>query len=81
MSDKSDEIREAIVRILSRGVTVYHGQGGMTGNRMHILYCVVTRLEIGGVKNVVNEIDQAAFVIIHPLADATGGIIKKTTLH
>jgi uncharacterized membrane-anchored protein YitT (DUF2179 family) len=81
MSEKSDQIREAIVGILSRGVTIYNGRGGMTGNQMQILYCVVTRLEIGRVKNVVNEIDAAAFVVIHPLADAAGGIIKKTALH
>jgi len=81
MSEKSDEIRDAIVGILSRGVTIYHGRGGMTGNQMQILYCVVTRLEIGRVKNMVNEIDATAFVVIHPLADAAGGIIKKTALH
>jgi len=81
MSEKSDEIRDAIVGILSRGVTVYNGRGGMTGNQMQILYCVVTRLEIGRVKNMVNEIDATAFVVIHPLADAAGGIIKKTALH
>jgi len=81
MSEKSDEIREAIVRVLSRGVTIYNGRGGKTGKPMHILYCVVTRLEIGRVRNVVNEIDEAAFIVIHPLADAAGGIIKKTALH
>lgn len=81
MSEKSDQIREEIVRVLSRGVTVYNGRGGKTGKPMQILYCVVTRLEIGSVKNVVNKIDEAAFIVIHPLADATGGIIKKTTLH
>jgi uncharacterized membrane-anchored protein YitT (DUF2179 family) len=81
MSEKNDEIRESIVRVLSRGVTIYNGRGGMTGKPMHILYCVVTRLEIGRVKSVVNEIDGTAFVVIHPLADATGGIIKKTALH
>lgn len=81
MSEKSDEIREAIVRLLSRGVTIYNGHGGMTGKRMHILYCVVTRLEIGRVKNVVREIDETAFIVIHPLADAVGGIVKKSVLH
>jgi uncharacterized membrane-anchored protein YitT (DUF2179 family) len=81
MSEKSDEIREAIVRVLSRGVTIYNGRGGKTGKPMHILYCVVTRLEIGRVKNVINEIDGTAFIVIHPLADALGGIIKKTALH
>lgn len=81
MSEKSDEIRDAIVRVLSRGVTIYNGRGGMTGKPMHILYCVVTRLELGRVKNVAKGIDEAAFIVIHPLADATGGIIKKTALH
>ncbi|MBW4057216.1 MAG: YitT family protein [Proteobacteria bacterium] len=81
MSEKSDEIREAIVRVLSRGVTIYNGRGGKTGKPMHILYCVVTRLEIGRVRNVTNEIDGTAFIVIHPLADAAGGIIKKTALH
>ena len=81
MSEKSDVIRESIVRVLSRGVTIYNGRGGMTGKPMHILYCVVTRLEIGRVKNVVKEIDGSAFIVIHPLADAVGGIIKKTALH
>lgn len=81
VSEQSDQIRETIVRLLSRGVTIYHGRGGLTGNPVNILYCVVTRLEIGRVKNVVREIDEAAFVVIHPLADAVGGVIKKTTRH
>ncbi len=81
MSERNDQIREAIVRVLSRGVTIYNGRGGMTGKPMHILYCVVTRLEIGRVKSLVTEIDDAAFIVVHPLADASGGIIKKTPLH
>ncbi len=81
VSEKSDEIRETIVRVLSRGVTIYRGRGGMTGAEVNILYCVVTRLEIGRVKSVAREIDDAAFIVIHPLADASGGIIKKPVLH
>lgn len=81
VSDKSEEIRERIVRVLHRGVTVYAGRGGLTGKDVDILYCVVTRLEIGSVKNVAREIDEAAFIVIHPLADAVGGIIKKPALH
>lgn len=81
MSEQSDQIREAIVRLLSRGVTIYQGRGGMTGNPINILYCVVTRLEIGRVRSVVQDIDPTAFVVVHPLADASGGIIKKTAVH
>ena len=53
----------------------------MTGAEVNILYCVVTRLGIGRVKTVAREIDEAAFIMIHPLADASGGIIKKPILH
>lgn len=81
VSEKNDEIRESIVRVLNRGVTIYNGRGGKTGKEMHILYCVVTRLEIGSVTNLAIEIDESAFILIHPLADVVGGIIKKPALH
>lgn len=81
ISEKSDEIREAIVSILNRGVTIYRGRGGMTGKDINILYCVVTRLEIGRVKTVSQNIDDAAFIVIHPLSDAVGGIVKKPAFH
>lgn len=81
ISDRSEEIRQRIIRFLGRGVTVYKGQRGLTDAEQDILFCVVTRLEIGNVKNVASEIDEAAFVVVHPLADVTGGVMKKTPLH
>ena len=81
ISESSEAIREAIVRRLKRGVTVYKGQGGKTRVEQDILFCVVTRLEIGRVKNVAKEIDPHAFIVINPLADADGGITKRKTLH
>jgi len=86
ISLKNQEIREAITGRLHRGVTVYKGSGGMgsTGSNdseLPILYCVVTRLEIGNVKYVVKEIDPTAFVTTHSLSDVEGGLIKKPVLH
>ena len=81
ISDKNDEIRQAITGGSSRGVTVYKGRGGLTDTEQDILYCVVTRLEIGAVKNTVKELDKTAFIVTHPLADAEGGVIKKPALH
>ncbi len=40
-------IRERITGDLGRGLTVYQGHGGLSGAEQHILYCVVTRLEVG----------------------------------
>ena len=80
MSERSEEIRHAIVQHLRRGVTIYKGRGGMRDTEQDILFCVVTRLEIGRVKSAVHEIDPAAFIVVHPLADAEGGVIKKLAL-
>jgi uncharacterized membrane-anchored protein YitT (DUF2179 family) len=77
MSARSAIIRERIVSELQRGVTVYRGYGGMTGVEQEILYCVVTRLEIGKVKSIVREIDPHAFVVSHPLSGAEGGVVKR----
>ena len=65
MSARSAPIRERIVGELERGVTVYKGYGGLTGAEQEILYCVVTRLEIGKVKTIVRAIDPHAFVVSH----------------
>jgi uncharacterized membrane-anchored protein YitT (DUF2179 family) len=86
ISMKNEEIKEAITGRLHRGVTVYRGSGGIgsrgeTDMERDILYCVVTRLEIGNIKNVVKEIDSTAFVTTHSLSEVEGGLIKKSGLH
>ena len=86
ISTKNEEIKGAIINRLHRGVTVYKGHGGLgskgiNSDEQEILYCVVTRLEIGRIKTVVREIDSSAFMTIHSLSDVEGGLIKKATLH
>lgn len=77
VSSKNSAIRDRIVGELGRGVTVYKGYGGKSGAEQDILYCVVTRLEIGKVKTIVREIDGTAFVDFHPLSGAEGGVVSK----
>jgi uncharacterized membrane-anchored protein YitT (DUF2179 family) len=81
VSAKSEEIRTAILNDLGRGVTVYKGMGGLKGEEQNILFCVVTRLEIPKIKSAVKEIDEAAFIAIHRITDARGGVMKKQVLH
>lgn len=78
VSNDSEVIRERITGELARGVTVYKGYGGKTGVERNILYCVVTRLEIGRVKAIVREVDANAFVVFHPLSGAEGGMVRRT---
>lgn len=81
ISEKNTAIRESITGTLGRGVTVYRGHGGVSGADQNILYCVVTRLEVGQVKALVRALDPKAFVVIHALADVDGGNVKRSSLH
>ncbi len=81
VSDHNGQIRQRIMHALGRGVTIYRGSGGMSGRERDILYCVVTRLEIGKVKTIVREIDPEAFVVYHALAGAEGGVVKTRGFH
>jgi uncharacterized membrane-anchored protein YitT (DUF2179 family) len=77
MSPQHAAIRERITHQLGRGVTVYKGEGGLSGVDQQILYCVVTRLEIGKIKSLVRECDRDAFIVSHALSGAEGGVVKK----
>lgn len=86
VSTRGEEIKEAIVTNLNRGVTVLKGGGGigsrgMTDLDQSILYSVVTRLEIGKVKDLINGIDPKAFVTTHAISAVQGGLIKRPVLH
>ena len=81
MSHESDFIRRRITGELARGVTVYRARGGLSGDEREILYCVVTRLEIGRIRMIIREIDERAFVIVQPLADVQGGTLRKRAVH
>jgi uncharacterized membrane-anchored protein YitT (DUF2179 family) len=77
----SAKIRDALIAELGRGVTVLRGYGAMSRVEMDVLYCVVTRLEIGKVRTVIDGIDPNALVAYHPLAHAEGGRTQRNSQH
>ena len=79
-SDHHESIRQNLVE-RGRRVTIYKGQSGVSDAERDILYVVVTRLEIGEIKNIVKSFDPHAFIIIHNISDAEGGLIKKSSFH
>ncbi|SMC78843.1 YitT family protein [Sporomusa malonica] len=81
VSDNPDEIAEALMARLGRGVTVLHGAGGFTGEPKKVLYSVITRLEIAKLKAIIYEKDEGAFVTIHEVHDVLGGRFKKKAIH
>jgi len=66
---------------LGRGVTFLNGKGGYTGEERAVLYLVITRLEIAKLKNIIDEIDENAFVTISEVHEVMGGTVKKRSIH
>lgn len=82
VSDKSNEIKDAIVNKMGRGVTLLKGKSGF-GKKGHrstdvdVIFSVVTRLELQRLKTEIIKIDPDAFVVENSVNDIKGGMIKK----
>ena len=81
VTNEHETITSALNEKLGRGVTLLHGAGGYTGQSKEVLYCVVTRLEIDKLKEIVLEHDENAFITINVVHDIVGGRFKKKSAH
>ena len=81
ISDQMEDIRDALMARLGRGVTILHATGGNSKEEKPVLYCVVTRLEVAKLKSNVSEWDETAFVTISDVHEVMGGRFKKKAIH
>lgn len=72
VSEKSDQVAEAIMNGLSRGATALKGRGLYTGQDREILYTVVSRKEINQLIDSVKAIDPHCFMIINNVHEVLG---------
>ena len=80
ISEKSGKIKTAIIEKLGRGCTVYYGKKGHTSEDTEIIYTLITRLELAKLHTEIDKIDKKAFIVMHSIKDAKGGMIKKRAL-
>jgi len=81
ISDHPDEIADAIMARLGRGVTYMEGKGGFSKDKKVILYSVITRLEVAKLKAIIHEKDPQAFLTISDVYEVMGGKHKKRAIH
>ena len=72
MSEKSDEIRRAILLEVDRGCTILHGEGGYRGNSLNIILSVVSNHELPKIERVARAIDPVCFVIVNRVSEVWG---------
>lgn len=72
VSDHSSEIAEQILTIMDRGVTGLNGKGMFSGTDKLVLFCVVRKMEIPKLRNLVKSIDKNAFVFLSEAREVFG---------
>jgi uncharacterized membrane-anchored protein YitT (DUF2179 family) len=72
ISSKPEAVAAHILKELQRGVTAWPGVGMYSGQPRQILFCAVSRAEVGQLKAIVREVDAAAFVVIGQAHEALG---------
>ena len=72
ISDKSEEIKNEIMKQTGRGVTIINARGGYTNDSKEVLYCILGRYEVTTVKRIVKNIDRKAFMSISEVSEVLG---------
>jgi uncharacterized membrane-anchored protein YitT (DUF2179 family) len=81
ISDEFQEIGDAILHRLGRGVTYLSGEGAYSGEDKKVIFCVINRLEEAKLKDIVKEYDTSAFLAVGDIAEVRGGRFKKKDIH
>ena len=77
ISDEATAIGQALIEKLDISVTYLQGIGGYTGQDKDLIYCVISRLELPKMLDIIKEIDSNAFVSVVDVHEVYGGRFKK----
>ena len=77
ITNKQDEMRDAIYKEIDRGVTKLPAYGGYTNEEKSILMVVAYQTEFTKMKQVVQTIDPTAFVIVSDAYEVLGEGFKR----
>ncbi|WP_281890822.1 YitT family protein [Paenibacillus sp. YYML68] len=72
ISPAEEELREAILFELDRGLTRLQATGGYTGEERNVLMVVVGQTEVNKLKTIVRSVDPGAFVILSDTNEVLG---------
>ena len=72
ISAKYNEIGKEIMKRLDKSVTYLNAEGGYSGAKSKMIYCVITKIEIQKTKEIIESIDPSAFIAIENVHDVDG---------
>ena len=72
ISERSDDIRQAILSRVDRGVTLLAGKGGYLQNETEIVLSVVSNHELPKIERLARDIDPECFMIVSRVTEVWG---------
>ncbi|WP_280166037.1 YitT family protein [Priestia aryabhattai] len=72
---------ETIRNRLDRSATCKEAYGGYSHEKFKEITCVINRLEESKIKEIINEIDETAFVTVYDVAEVNGSNFRKHDIH
>lgn len=82
ITDRPNDLRDALMRGLNRGISYWTVFGGYTDQAHTMLYCTVSRSQVTDIKYIVAQADPKAFLVIGIAQQALGSgfkVMKKGT--
>ena len=77
ITDYSTEIGKDIMEKMDVSVTYIDAEGGYSGIKKRIVYCVISRLQVQKLKEIAKNIDPRAFIAIENVYEVEGVRVKK----
>ena len=72
ISNHHQEIRQAILSRVDRGVTILHGEGGYNGDPKEVILTIVSNSELPKIQHLAREIDPSCFMVINQVSEVWG---------
>lgn len=72
ITSNEQQVADAILQKLDRGVTYLEGEGAYTGDKKRVIYCIVALKQLAKLKQIVREIDSKAFMAVSDTAEVLG---------
>ncbi len=77
VTKRKDELADAIMRGLGRGVTEWSSVGAYTDEPSEVLYVIISKYEITRLRNIIFRCDPNAFVVIGDKVHVYGNFLKR----
>ncbi|MBD1372560.1 YitT family protein [Hazenella sp. IB182357] len=72
ITNEDETLKQAIISKYVRGITIVDGEGAYTKEKRKVLFMIISRYELAGIKKLIKDTDPKAFVNITETVDVMG---------